>query len=198
MNDLTLRPSSISVELDRPIMPARRKSHRQRHDRPQPVEILSAVPDRALNAHLWVRHPQDWYVEESWVDHRFFEEEAFEGSIYDPACGLGRIVEAARAAGYNDVRGEDLVSRSMFCDRAVDFLSEDAGRQAPDNICCNPPFRKSREFVIRGGRTRTRRRVALAWRARQPARDDRPNALFERGRLFRRRDRLSRARREHG
>ncbi len=160
MNDLTLRPCSILVERDGLTMPARRKSYRARHDRPERVEIIPAVPDRALNAHLWVRHPQDWYVEESWVDHRFFEEETFEGSIYDPACGLGRIIEAARAAGYNDVWGEDLVSRSMFCDRAVDFLSEEAGRPAPDNICCNPPFRKSREFVIRA-REIAKRKVAM-------------------------------------
>jgi hypothetical protein len=68
MNDLTLRPSSILIERARQIMPARRKSHRAYHDRSEPLEILPAVPDRALNAHLWVRHLDDWYVEESWVD----------------------------------------------------------------------------------------------------------------------------------
>jgi hypothetical protein len=160
MNDSTLRPGSLLVERDRQIMLARRKSQRALHDRSEPVEILPGVPDRARSAHLWVRHPDDWYVEESWVDHRFFEEEGFEGSICDPACGLGRIVEAARAAGYIDVWGEDLVSRSLFCDRAVDFLSEEAGMRAPDNICCNPPFRKSREFVIRA-REIARRKVAM-------------------------------------
>ncbi|HEY8214778.1 MAG TPA: hypothetical protein VIG36_11680, partial [Methylocystis sp.] len=90
MNDLTLRPPSILVQRDGLIMPAHCKSQRVRNDRPEPVEIVAAVPDRALNAHLWVRHPHDWYVEESWVDHRFFEEEGFEGSICDPACGLRR------------------------------------------------------------------------------------------------------------
>ncbi|WP_024882403.1 SAM-dependent methyltransferase [Methylosinus sp. LW3] len=160
MNDPILRPSSILADRDNQITPARRKSRRAQHDRCEPVEIVPAVPDRALNAHLWVRHPLDWYVEESWVDHRFFEEEGFEGSICDPACGLGRVVEAARAAGYNDVWGEDLVSRSMFCDRVADFLSDEPPDQTPDNICCNPPFRKSREFVIRA-REIARRKVAM-------------------------------------
>lgn len=124
------------------------------------MEILHAVPERALNAHLWARHPDDWYVEESWVDRRLFEDEPFEGSISDPACGLGRIVEAARAAGYNDIRGEDKVRRSMFCDRVVDFLSDEPPDQRPDNICCNPPFGSAREFVIRA-RKIARRKVAM-------------------------------------
>jgi hypothetical protein len=29
-----------------------------------------AAQKRSLHAHLWARHPLDWYIEEQWVDER--------------------------------------------------------------------------------------------------------------------------------
>ena len=43
---------------------------------------------------------------------------------------------------------------------STNFLSDDAEVHAPDNICCNPPFRRSREFVIRA-RAIAKRKVAM-------------------------------------
>ncbi|MEK8121638.1 hypothetical protein WOB59_00515 [Methylocystis sp. IM4] len=116
---------------------------------------------RPLNAHLWERHPDDWYVEEEWVDHRLFEQESFEGSICDPACGLGRIVQAARSAGFDSAWGQDKVNRSAYCARVVDFLSDDFRGGAPANIVSNPPFKLSREFVMRARRIAARKVVML-------------------------------------
>lgn len=106
------------------------------------------------NAHLWERHPQDWYVEPAWVDVRLFAVEQFVGGILDPACGLGRIVCAARLAGHHAV-GSDLERRTEGFMYALDFLSGDypyqmlipeAGGEL-ENIVSNPPFGVADQFV---------------------------------------------------
>lgn len=88
------------------------------------------------NAHLWARHPEDWYVEPEWCSRRLFEVEPFGGRIWDPSCGTGRIVRAARERGHLAV-GTDLVMRSPVCSSQEDFLRTTT-RDA--NIVSNPPF----------------------------------------------------------
>lgn len=92
---------------------------------------------RPLNAHVWGRHPDGFYVEPYWVSKRLFEVERFEGTILDPACGLGRIVESALKAGYI-ARGTDIVKRSPLFECRADFL--EGNIFGPGNIVCNPPF----------------------------------------------------------
>ena len=75
------------------------------------------------------------YVEPSWCSERLFEEEEFRGSIYDPACGFGRIVTSARQAGYH-AYGTDKVDRGEGMP-VRDFLD---CRRMHDNIVSNPPF----------------------------------------------------------
>lgn len=104
---------------------------------------------RSIDAHLWARHPDDWYVEEQWVDRRLFEHERFDGSICDPACGLGRIVEAAHRAGFRDAFGQDIVMRSEHCRRVSDFLIDEFSGRPPDNIVSNPPFKAAQKFTAR-------------------------------------------------
>jgi len=99
---------------------------------------------KALNAHLWKRHPDDFYTEPDWVDERLFAQERFDGEIIDPACGLGRIVKAACRAGYT-AYGTDRVSRSDYCREEQDFLRY-AG-PCPGAIVSNPPFKLAREFA---------------------------------------------------
>ena len=94
---------------------------------------------RKLNAHLWERHPDDWYVEPEGVSARLFDMEDFgdDPLILDPACGSGRIVRAAHEAGYAAV-GADKVSRTIDCSHVCDFLTEKfAGF---DWVVSNPPF----------------------------------------------------------
>ena len=95
-------------------------------------------------AHSWPRHPDDWYVEPTWCSRRLFEEERFEGNVMDPACGHGRIVQAAQEAGLRAF-GADIVKRSdLFCKYVHDFMDpkvpwwQGAGM---DNIISNPPFK---------------------------------------------------------
>jgi len=76
------------------------------------------------------------YVEPHWVSERLFQEEKFTGGIYDPACGLGRIVESAIDAGHI-AHGADLVDRRGR-GNVQDFLLDHTS--APNNIVSNPPF----------------------------------------------------------
>ncbi len=112
------------------------------------VQPVTAGTPKKKDAHLWVRHPEDYYIEESWCSERLFATEHFEGTIVDPSCGSGRIVLAARAhrekaAKVGDKRitkalGYDIVKRSKVCNEDLeDFLASD---YETDNIVSNPPF----------------------------------------------------------
>lgn len=110
---------------------------------------LTQTEPRAKHAKLWDRDPFDWYVEPEWVSERLFQVEPFDGMIMDPACGLGRIVDAAFRSGLTAF-GTDIVRRSDNCAEECDFLTSYDGAR---NIVSNPPFGlcdprdKSRCFV---------------------------------------------------
>lgn len=101
---------------------------------------MTATPKAA---HLWERHPEDWYVEPEWCSRRLFDEEPFRGPIWDPSCGLGRIVQSARGAGH-DAFGTDIVQRSRYCAETDDFLSS---HRVSQNIVSNPPFGIADEYA---------------------------------------------------
>jgi hypothetical protein len=105
---------------------------------------------KPLRAHIWDRNADDWYVEPEWCSRRLFEEEQFEGTIWDPACGLGRIVRSAIDAGHA-VKATDIEFRQSTDDpiddlKAVaDFLT---CTDKADNIVSNPPFDIAPQFVL--------------------------------------------------
>jgi len=88
-----------------------------------------------VNATNYVRDRHDLYTEPRWISQRLFEVEQFRGTIHDPSVGTGRIIDAAREAGYV-VTGADIVKRSSQFAR-LDFLKDTKRHQ---NIICNPPF----------------------------------------------------------
>lgn len=109
---------------------------------------IEAQQKTAKNAHLWARHPDDYYTEPEWCSERLFAVVNFEGTIVDPSCGSGRIIRAARAhrekaakVGDNRITkalGYDIVKRSRECNEETeDFLTSD---YETDNIVTNPPF----------------------------------------------------------
>lgn len=100
---------------------------------------------REKQAHLWERDPHDWYVEPYECSASLFIEEDFDGPIWDPACGLGRIVEEARLAGHQAI-GTDIVSRSPLCGATSDFL-QPTYTPLFRNIVTNPPFGIAEDFV---------------------------------------------------
>jgi hypothetical protein len=94
---------------------------------------------RPKNTHIFDKEEYDCYVEPHWCSVRLFEAEQFPGLVHDPFCGTGRVVSAARAAGY-DVRATDIVDYGYAgLDEVKDFLTID--NIGPDtSLVSNPPF----------------------------------------------------------
>lgn len=109
----------------------------------QPVE---AQPLKRRDSHVWKRDEHDWYLEPSWTSERLFDEERFDGGIWDPACGEGRIIDAAKSRSVSAV-GTDLIDRANGRFQQLDFM-EKYFRSAP-NIVSNPPFKHAEAFVAR-------------------------------------------------
>ena len=100
---------------------------------------------RKLDIHEWAREEFCHYVEPQWVSHRLFAVESFVGDIWDPACGFGRIPDAARAVG-SACRATDIVDRKyVHFDGIENFLT--ATRRV-GNIVSNPFFDKFEQFAV--------------------------------------------------
>jgi hypothetical protein len=113
------------------------------------MSVFSSEP-RLRDSRIWPRAGDDWYVEPEWTSHRLFDVETFTGAVHDPACGMGRIVEAARAHRL-EATGADLVDRG-FGYPVADFLqshwkSRKQTVSTFDNIVTNPPFDVARAFA---------------------------------------------------
>lgn len=117
---------------------------------------------RAKNSHIWQREAHEHYVEPEWCSRRLFEVEQFQGQIWDPCCGFGRIpVEAARV-GYDAYAG-DIVDRGYpFLNERRDFLTTRDDCGAP-NIVCNPPFDIFQHFALHALNLGNTRKVAMIW-----------------------------------
>jgi hypothetical protein len=102
---------------------------------------------KVKDAHIWERDEHDWYVEPPECSAALFALEEFSGVVWDPACGVGRIVASAREAGLPAV-GTDIVKRGPICEREFDFLDEEIDIGFT-NIVSNPPFKHAEEFVQR-------------------------------------------------
>jgi hypothetical protein len=95
-----------------------------------------------------------FYVHNVWCDTRLFDVESFGAPgalVLDPAAGLGRILQAARAAGYRAI-GSDTVDRpgryEGFPFSVCDFLKDSAVRSAW-SVVCNSPFDHAQEPLRR-------------------------------------------------
>lgn len=121
---------------------------------------MSQSPLRRRAAHIWHRQAADHYVEPEWVSARFFEMRNLTGTLLDPACGFGRIVRAANAAGLYAM-GSDIEPRwqldpahdpeDEFRYAIADFLDGPWPPKArlwntPDIIMSNPPFAHAQRF----------------------------------------------------
>lgn len=130
------------------------------------------MTQRKLDAHLWDRDPDDYYTEPAWVGEAIFARESFVGEVYDPACGSGRLVRAARAAGLQ-AWGGDKVHRCVECDYVGDFLLWNG---QVDNIACNLPFGIADAF-IKHALNVVRRKVVMIVPARYTSSDKRSRWL---------------------
>lgn len=109
------------------------------------------------------RVEDDWYVEPPRAVEALLDAERFCGTVYDPACGGGNIVEVCRARGL-DAWGTDLIDRcgQKYGAAGIDFTTPvpEHCRGNVDNIICNPPFKHAETF-IRNGLDRARFKVAM-------------------------------------
>lgn len=114
---------------------------------------------KAENSHIWQREANEHYVEPRWCSQRLFEVESFEGTIQDPSCGFGRVVESAMARGL-PAFGTDLVDRGFPGLYAVqDFFGQ---RTRVANIASNPPFKIFKKYALHA-LSLTSNKVALIW-----------------------------------
>lgn len=115
---------------------------------------MLATVDSASRQVKRPRSANDFYVEEPWMVRGLFDVQRFEGPVWDPACGTGTIVKAARSIGL-DAIGSDIVHRGWPEHEddltKTDFLT--GGRTLwmtnAENVICNPPFNLAAEFVRR-------------------------------------------------
>jgi hypothetical protein len=128
-----------------------------------PSRMTDALPsgaDRERKSHLWARDPDDWYVEPRWCDDALFAAVKFDGPIVDPCCGLGRVLDAAKSAGYetvgNDIKDRGASARHRFF--AADFFTDD---YPFPNVVCNPPYKFSDRFVARAVERSLRKAAVL-------------------------------------
>jgi len=121
---------------------------------------------RPLAAHRWEKALYGWYVDEQWCSVRLFDVEKFEGDIHDPCCGMGRIPDAARRAGYSTC-ATDIVDRGYWDFKGcADFLKCD--RALARNVVCNPPFDCCDAFVMHAlDLTAPAGKVAMIWLTRR-------------------------------
>jgi hypothetical protein len=84
----------------------------------------------------------DFFIEPKWVVDLLLDAELFDGLVYDPACGIGMIVDACAARGFT-AYGSDIAYRDPRFAMA-DFL--DFSGQA-ENIICNPPYGLAEKFI---------------------------------------------------
>lgn len=114
---------------------------------------------KAENSHIWQREQHEHYVEPEWCSKRLFDVVKFNGPIWDPCCGFGRMVKSARAANYV-AHGTDIVIRSELHGASLDFFTWD-GRA--HNIVCNPPFDVFQKFAEHALRLPGIHKVAMIW-----------------------------------
>jgi hypothetical protein len=88
------------------------------------------------------RETHDFYPTHPAATRALLTVEAFDGPIWEPACGDGAMSRVLIEAGH-DVVSSDLIDRG-YGEGGRDFLMEWAPR-AP-HIVTNPPFRWAREF----------------------------------------------------
>jgi hypothetical protein len=104
------------------------------------------ISENSLNRHTtirddsekWTHDPNDWYVEPKWSVDLLLDEMKYEGTILDPACGMGTIVNACLSRGL-DAYGSDKVDRG-YDTPVIDFLADPMSQGQFDHIITNPPY----------------------------------------------------------
>lgn len=94
----------------------------------------------------------DFYPTPEWATHALIDNEKFEGTIWEPACGDGTMVRVLRNTG-RPIEASDLFDRG-YGEVGIDFLKSS---RAVENIVTNPPYNSAEGFVEAGLRQATRK-----------------------------------------
>lgn len=89
------------------------------------------------------READDFYATPRSSIEQLLGVEAFDGPVWEPACGDGAISRVLQEKGY-EVTSTDLIERG-FGTGGVDFLME--YKPLAENIVTNPPFKLGTEFA---------------------------------------------------
>ena len=92
-----------------------------------------------------LRQSEDFYPTPEYVTLALLENYHFDGKIWEPACGDGRLSEVLLRY-YPEVESSDLIDRG-YGKGGVDFLKS---RKKAPNIITNPPFHLAYEFIVQG------------------------------------------------
>ena len=84
----------------------------------------------------------DFFIEPKWVVDLLLDAEQFHGLVYDPACGIGTIVDACVGRGFTAYESDIACRDPRFT--MADFL-DFPGRA--ENVICNPPYGLAKEFI---------------------------------------------------
>jgi len=115
----------------------------------------------------------DFYPTPPWATVALIENERFEGSIWEPACGDGSMSEVLKTTGC-DVISTDLFDRG-YGTAGEDFLT--SARRA-DNIITNPPYNSAEAFLHKALEHSTKK-VALLLRLAFLEGGNRYNTIFK-------------------
>ena len=138
---------------------------------------------RLRQSHIFERDEDDWYVEPEWCSARLFDEVSFGppgAVVLDPACGWGRVLRAAKGAGYTPIGG-DIVDRLQHKEldlqgvefRRRNFLTAPVLKNIVSTVT-NPPYNGAllQRFCERAVETSTFRAAILCGLARIVASED--------------------------
>lgn len=92
----------------------------------------------------YARNADDWYQEPRIAIDMLLDVEAYDGVVWDPACGGGNIPDACKARRIPFL-GSDIVFRGWPDTLVEDFLTTD---RRQDNIITNPPYNLAEQFVV--------------------------------------------------
>ncbi len=96
--------------------------------------IVGSSPNRPID---------DWYPTPPEATLALLEQEKFQGSIWEPACGCGIMTETIKGYGYADVVSTDLIDRG-YGETPHDFITSP---YLSDNIITNPPYTLAQQFI---------------------------------------------------
>lgn len=114
----------------------------------------------------------DFYPTPAWATHALIDNERFQGSIWECACGDGSMSEVLKLTG-NEVISTDLYDRG-YGENGIDFITSDI---KADNVVTNPPFHSAENFIAKGVKT-TKGKFALLLRLAFLEGINRANTIF--------------------